>query len=284
MNPRAADVPPGVIARVHQLARDTYGARVLNCVNRETGRTPLLTACDANVGESHYLTIEFILGQPGVQVNFRAAGTLQTGLHLVVETGMERLVRMMVAGGVDTSIRDARGRTALYEAIESVNFPVVRELLQRGTPVNLIDEEGLSPLHVASAFSSVRVCQLLVQFGANPLRQNFQGLVPSLYALSRENLRFGGLRYQYLLNQIPLSYLKNAYFMFNFMNSLSKRNFRRIAVSVVFERRFPRQIVIKYFFMRSNVEQFAFFHKLLKLATLIQVFDLNYRRNILTLQ
>jgi len=93
-----------------------------------------------------------------------------TPLHHAAYYGKLQAVQTLLALGADLNARNIhRGETPLFSAIRGRQTAVVRYLLQRGARVDLVNAEGLSPVHVVAccAMGATDILDLLVQAGAD---------------------------------------------------------------------------------------------------------------------
>jgi ankyrin repeat protein len=63
----------------------------------------------------------------------------------------------------------------------------VKQLLDARAEPNKVEIEGWSPLHWTAVNNHVRVCQLLLENGADPSLKDSRGLIPQDWAISRGN-------------------------------------------------------------------------------------------------
>lgn len=70
---------------------------------------------------------------------------------------------------------DERGRTALYIAARSGFYDTARALLEKGAPVNQVQNDGSTALHGAAYYGQVVIVQLLLSHGADPTIKNNWG-------------------------------------------------------------------------------------------------------------
>lgn len=63
--------------------------------------------------------------------------------------------------------RDSRGRTLLYRAARSGFYDVTEMLICAGSPVNIVQDDGSTPLHAAAFYDHVLIAELLLSYGAS---------------------------------------------------------------------------------------------------------------------
>lgn len=97
-------------------------------------------------------SIPIMLIRAGADVNQLIVETwfmLATGcsmLGMAAHIGLRRTVKAMLAAGADVNLRDKRGRTALFDALEQGHLLIVKELLRAGARTNVKDNAGITPL------------------------------------------------------------------------------------------------------------------------------------------
>ena len=96
----------------------------------------------------------------GVQPHFCAEN--MAPLHEAAARGYIDVVELLLDAVADTNLRDSRGRTPLYYAIESCNQSqaMVELIIGHLATVNLQDRMGYTPLHSASSYGSLEVLKL----------------------------------------------------------------------------------------------------------------------------
>jgi hypothetical protein len=136
-----------------------HGANV-NCVaGKYTGlghlhlKEHILTAALRTVAVHREAeSIPVMLVRAGADVNQLIAQTwfmLATGysmLGMAAHIGLLNTVRAMIATGADVNLKDKRGRTALFNALEQGHVRVAAELLRAGARTNVRDDSGMTPL------------------------------------------------------------------------------------------------------------------------------------------
>jgi hypothetical protein len=77
-----------------------------------------------------------------------------------------RMPKLLLDSGVDPNEVDNRGRTALFEAIESFSLPLVKLLLSRGANATHVARNGGTPMQLARMHGLAGISTLLVEHGA----------------------------------------------------------------------------------------------------------------------
>jgi ankyrin repeat protein len=80
-----------------------------------------------------------------------------------------RVVKRLLASGVDANAGDANGYTPLQYAVGSGNVKLVRALLAAGADVNARAADGYTALHAAAVDREVNIVELLLASGVTPL-------------------------------------------------------------------------------------------------------------------
>ena len=86
------------------------------------------------------------------------------------------MVKALIDGGASPDVRDPdSGRIVTHEAAREGSVDTVRALMRAQVNVNLVDEHGNLPLHLASKGGHLLVVQLLVTRTAYPRATNDLG-------------------------------------------------------------------------------------------------------------
>src|SRR5690625_1262242 len=97
-------------------------------------------------------------------------------------TGTAEQVREAIAAGANIEARDDNGVTPLMLASAGGSADVVQALLAAGANTEARDAEGWTPLMWASMLGSADVVQALLAAGANTEARNDNGRTPLMYA------------------------------------------------------------------------------------------------------
>ncbi len=111
----------------------------------------------------------------------------QERLHRAAEAGDPALVRELLDRGYPVNAFDELGKTPLHYAVLGEHFAVVDLLLRRGADINAHDERviGNTPLAEAVDTCSLPMARLLVETGADPMIRGWM----QLNALNRAERR-----------------------------------------------------------------------------------------------
>lgn len=98
-------------------------------------------------------------------------------------------LKIEVEKGFDVNSKsDDFRQTALQEACLHNNFNITEYLIKCGADVNICDEDGSSPLHIAVIMQSLKICELFIKKGADVNKLDFEGNTPLHESVSYGNL------------------------------------------------------------------------------------------------
>ena len=146
------------------------------------GDSPLCHAIALPDDSARVDAVHFLFGH-GADVN---AGTidLQTPLHTAAFVGCPEVARILLANGADVNLQDDKGRLPLHLVSisnpfggkgEDSRYIVARLLVQHCSDVDAQSMNGETPLHIASYHGHLKICQLLLDHGANPHTEDIRG-------------------------------------------------------------------------------------------------------------
>ncbi|CAG0879444.1 unnamed protein product [Darwinula stevensoni] len=116
----------------------------------------------------------------------------RTPAHCGAAKGQLETLRLLHGAGANIWARNIRGDVPLHEAIQSGRKDLVTWLLSsRPEAVNLGNNDGRCPLHIAAVNNNIEMCKVLLDLGAstNPIMRGSRGqlLTPLDAALMRGN-------------------------------------------------------------------------------------------------
>ncbi|KAK2805998.1 hypothetical protein FQN50_006013 [Emmonsiellopsis sp. PD_5] len=125
------------------------------------GWTPLMFAID----KKHVSVAKRLLSMPGIDVGYRSK-LGETALHLAVFRGLEELVPLLLACGVDPDIRGPRDATPLFYAAHFGNLGIARVLCEEGgADPDARTAHGDSPLREAALYGRAEIVRFLLGTG-----------------------------------------------------------------------------------------------------------------------
>ncbi|EGZ28321.1 hypothetical protein PHYSODRAFT_309222 [Phytophthora sojae] len=112
-----------------------------------------------------------------------------TPLHNAARTGSPGCVSHLLQAGSKHSIKNVNGSVALHHACysEKPNLEVVQLLVEAGSDVNALDEQGYSPLIVAAKKNQTEAIDFLRKHGADTTLKNSFGENALHFAELRNN-------------------------------------------------------------------------------------------------
>lgn len=96
------------------------------------------------------------------------AGCAGSKLMKAARQGNQEIVNSLIAKGTPLDIVDFHGRTPLHMAVLGGEANVVKALIDAGANVNARDGGGRTPLYLASAAGGYEIARALLLSGANP--------------------------------------------------------------------------------------------------------------------
>ena len=114
--------------------------------------------------------------------------SVRTPLHIACFSGHEEIVGLFIANIADKNIRDNMGQnTPLLSAIEGGNLNVCKLLIEGyKVDVNMSDNYGMTPLHLASKLGQLEICRFLCKFVLNSNTVDNNGKTPLDLAISEQ--------------------------------------------------------------------------------------------------
>ncbi len=131
-----------------------------NIVGGAGGKTALIRA--AELGN---IQITKMLVDHGANLDIRSKISGKTALMKAAEAGFLEIAKYLVEKGADVHFMDRVGRTALSLALSPVNknsFSIVALLIDAGANLNIVDDQGETPLDRARDFR-LRDCEELLE-------------------------------------------------------------------------------------------------------------------------
>ena len=113
-------------------------------------------------------------------------GQLSCACKIIAET-LDHVVKYLLSSGADINLRDDDGQSPLFVASKYGLCDVVKYLLISGADINLCDDDGESPLFVASQKGEYDVVKCLLSSGAEINLRNKRGQSP-LFVASKYGL------------------------------------------------------------------------------------------------
>jgi ankyrin repeat protein len=106
--------------------------------------------------------------------------------HIAVFAGKVKVSELLIGCSDDLDIRDIEGHNLLHRATWKGQIDIARVLLEHDGEtkalVNAKDENGQTPLHIASQHNRLSIVALLLEFGANVNVQDNDGMTPLFFA------------------------------------------------------------------------------------------------------
>ncbi|KAI1780680.1 hypothetical protein F4818DRAFT_396473 [Hypoxylon cercidicola] len=99
-----------------------------------------------------------------------------TGLYYAATYGLTDVVEQLIRSGVNLNRPGNRfGGTALHGAVWRDHVPAAKLLLEAGAGVNMVDDNLMTPLHLAAITNNSTLVKLLLRFSADPEIRDLMG-------------------------------------------------------------------------------------------------------------
>jgi len=113
----------------------------------------------------------------------------RTALWVAIERRQIEVLKALLAGGVAPNGQNAPmvegGKSIVFEAVDSGDAAFVRSLVDAGADAQMANDYGLPPLAEAARTGNLEMCQILLKGGADP--NAAPGGFPLLYGPVNEN-------------------------------------------------------------------------------------------------
>jgi ankyrin repeat protein/tetratricopeptide (TPR) repeat protein len=174
------------------LRMDEYHGGNYEVMNSTTGkmdvvsalhRTPLFEAVESGNAEIVKCMLEF-----NCKVNERD-GDGCTALYVAIDEDEEEIAEMLLKSGADPNLGNmdiGEDNTLLAWTSSRRKFCYVDMLLKSGANPNLPGKSGLYPLHMAARVGGNKCIEVLLKYGADPLKVDPSGCTPQMIAEKNE--------------------------------------------------------------------------------------------------
>ncbi|KAJ1780314.1 hypothetical protein LPJ77_000591 [Coemansia sp. RSA 2523] len=122
------------------------------------------------------------------------------------EGDLERVKQLVEEDKSQVNAKDHNGYTPLHAAASWKHLELLSYLLDKGGEVNIVDSDGDTPLHICE---DKKCAELLLARGADPAKQNHEGLTPVHTTLENEAIEVTELLCETL--KIPVPTLEDAH-------------------------------------------------------------------------
>lgn len=148
-----------------------------NAQNESDGRTPLISA--AARGD---LEVTNVLLERGADVNVKDKKGYTALFHAIEAMYEDVAMAMLNQPNLDPDSRGLNGVTALMSYAWRDDTDAVRKLLDRGANVNAQDNDGDAALHGVAKSGNIEIIDMLLEKGADPNLKNKLGGTPLMWA------------------------------------------------------------------------------------------------------
>jgi ankyrin repeat protein len=147
---------------------------------------------DARSVENRHNPVEIISSLEAHGADVKAGNTAgQSALHFAADTGYAGTLQELLNKHLDPRASDNHGDTPLYKAIASHTSDRVEKVKLLISPgVNVANNDGDTPLHIAAREMDASVCSTLLDNGADVDKANKKGETPLLLAASNFNRQY----------------------------------------------------------------------------------------------
>ncbi len=153
-------------------------------------------------------------------------------LHLAVKHGFVNITLDLIQFNADLEVKDNQGKTPLHIAIQANQRHCAQLLIDHGANVNAQSSRGWTPLHHATALGRMGLLPLLLSAGAQVNQQNRTGQNACDLAILLDNLRLlgkllkaGGVPSEYSLTDPNLTETQKQHAISLLLNSIANHQF-----------------------------------------------------------
>jgi len=146
----------------------------------KVGRNILMIACsESNESRKGHLSFFDVIKksiETGIRVNAKSLKDGQTALAFAAaQPYNSKIVNYLLKVGSDTSAKDHKGRTPLFAAVTSSDLNTYTCIADRVSMIDQVDNNGFTPLLVASMNMCIPVIHDLLDRDANAKHENKMG-------------------------------------------------------------------------------------------------------------
>ena len=150
--------------------------------------------------ERNYIEIAKLLIDAGADVEAKNEYDM-TPLHLATWKNHIEIAKLLIEAGADLEAKDNCGETPLHFASsnDSISIEIAKLLIEKGADVEVkSDSWGFTPLHYASRDNHIEAAKLLIDKGADVGAKNEDGITPLDLASEYGNIEAENLLQKYI--------------------------------------------------------------------------------------
>ena len=108
-----------------------------------------------------------VLVQHGISIRSCNDSLKQTPLYYAVREGHEKVIKMLVQGGLNVNHLDCYGQNPVYYCISAGNVPITRLLVSYGADPDVVDLNGQTPAYYAVKSGHFEMVEYLISLKIN---------------------------------------------------------------------------------------------------------------------
>jgi ankyrin repeat protein len=106
-------------------------------------------------------------------------GNRKTALHIASASGRTEIVKALLDAGAQVDVADQDGNEPLHIAVANpANGQIVKDLLNAGARVDAVNNDGMQPIHLAARSAGAGTVRTLLASGAKSDAADSHGLRP----------------------------------------------------------------------------------------------------------
>lgn len=128
--------------------------------------------------ENHIDIVTALMDVPGLRLDIQETRFGRTALSRAAERDHAEIVELLLSQGANPDLKDMRGGYAALRAAAEGSSEALSRLLMHNADITQADEDGSTPLHVASGNGHIEVLQIILERYSEIDVRNHIGMTP----------------------------------------------------------------------------------------------------------